>query len=92
MLDFPAPCASGSGGHGGERFDRITRLARRVFDVPIALVSLVDAERLSFKSHQGIDLRETPREVSFCAHAIHDDRVFTSPTRSPTRASRTTPR
>jgi GAF domain-containing protein len=69
VLDSPAE----------ERFDRITRLARRVFDVPIALVSLVDAERLWFKSHQGIDLRETPREVLFCAHAIHDDRVFIVP-------------
>ena len=69
VLDSPAE----------ERFDRITRLARRVFDVPIALVSLVDAERQWFKSHQGIDLRETPREVSFCAHAIHDDRVFIVP-------------
>ncbi|HET9854929.1 MAG TPA: MBL fold metallo-hydrolase [Methylomirabilota bacterium] len=66
VLDSPAE----------ERFDRITRLARRVFDVPIALVSLVDAERQWFKSHQGLDVRETHREVSFCAHAIHDDRVF----------------
>ena len=62
-----------------ERFDRITRLARRVFDVPIALVSLVDAERQWFKSHQGLDVRETDREISFCAHAIHDDRVFIVP-------------
>jgi phosphoribosyl 1,2-cyclic phosphodiesterase/DNA-binding response OmpR family regulator len=62
-----------------ERFDRITRLARRVFDVPIALVSLVDAERQWFKSHQGIEIRETSRELSFCAHAIHDDRVFIVP-------------
>ena len=62
-----------------ERFDRITRLARRVFDVPIALVSLVDAERQWFKSRQGIEIQETPRELSFCAHAIHDDRVFIVP-------------
>lgn len=66
MLDTPAE----------ERFDRITRLARRLFDVPIALVSLVDAERQWFKSRQGIDVPETPREVSFCAHAIHNDEVF----------------
>jgi phosphoribosyl 1,2-cyclic phosphodiesterase/DNA-binding response OmpR family regulator len=69
ILDSPAE----------ERFDRITRLARRVFDVPIALVSLVDAERQWFKSRQGIDAAETPREISFCAHAIHDDRVFLVP-------------
>jgi CheY-like chemotaxis protein len=59
-----------------ERFDRITRLAQRVFDVPIALVSLVDADRQWFKSRQGLDLDETHRDLSFCAHAIHDDSVF----------------
>ncbi|MDJ0975111.1 MAG: sensor domain-containing diguanylate cyclase [Planctomycetota bacterium] len=53
-----------------ERFDRITRLARRLFDVPIALVSLVDADRQWFKSKQGLETSETPREVSFCGHAI----------------------
>jgi phosphoribosyl 1,2-cyclic phosphodiesterase/CheY-like chemotaxis protein len=59
-----------------ERFDRITRLAQRVFDVPIALVSLVDADRQWFKSRQGLGLHETHRDLSFCAHAIHDDSVF----------------
>src|SRR5262249_43596547 len=59
-----------------ERFDRITRLAQRVFDVPIALVSLVDADRQWFKARQGLDLNETHRDLSFCAHAIHDDSVF----------------
>jgi len=53
-----------------ERFDRITRLAKRVFGVPIALVSLVDGRRQWFKSRQGLDVRETPREISFCGHAI----------------------
>jgi diguanylate cyclase (GGDEF)-like protein len=57
-----------------ERFDRLTRLARRLFDVPIALISLVDADRQWFKSCSGTDLRETPRDISFCGHAIlHDD-------------------
>ena len=53
-----------------ERFERITRLATRVFDAPICMVSFVDAERQWFKSCVGLDVRETPRTVSFCAHAI----------------------
>jgi PAS domain S-box-containing protein len=53
-----------------ERFDRITRLAQRLFDVPIALVSLVDADRQWFKSRQGLDRCQTPRDISFCAHTI----------------------
>ena len=40
-----------------ERFDRVTRLARRLFSVPIALVSLVDSERQWFKSIQGLAAR-----------------------------------
>ncbi len=56
-----------------ERFDRVTRLAKRLFDVPIVLVSLVDADRQWFKSNQGLDVTETPREVAFCAHAILGD-------------------
>jgi diguanylate cyclase (GGDEF)-like protein len=62
VLDTPAE----------ERFDRITRLARRVFGVPIVLVSLVDRDRQWFKSAQGLDVTETPRDVSFCGHAILD--------------------
>jgi len=53
-----------------ERFDRITRLAKRLFDVPIALVSLVDENRQWFKSCFGLDVRETPRDISFCGHTI----------------------
>jgi diguanylate cyclase (GGDEF)-like protein len=53
-----------------ERFDRVTRLACRLLDVPLAMVSLVDAEIQWFKSRQGMGGREDPRAVSFCAHAI----------------------
>jgi PAS domain S-box-containing protein len=55
-----------------ERFDRITRLAQVLLDVPICLISLVDRDRQWFKSRQGIDVSETPRALSFCAHAILD--------------------
>ena len=56
-----------------ERFDRITRLARRIFSVPFANVSLVTATIQWFKSSQGLKITEIPREVSFCAHAILGD-------------------
>jgi len=62
-----------------ERFDRITRIAQQHFKVPIALVSLVDSERQWFKSRQGLDAEETPRDISFCGHAILSDEVFYIP-------------
>tara|TARA_R110001583_G_scaffold16518_13_gene67657 strand:+ start:1037 stop:2023 length:987 start_codon:yes stop_codon:yes gene_type:complete len=62
-----------------ERFDRITRMARRLFNVPIALVSLIDEDRQWFKSCMGLDVRETPRDISFCGHAILDDSILVVP-------------
>ena len=62
-----------------ETFDRITRTAARLFDVPIALVSLVDKDRQWFKSRTGLDACETPREVSFCGHAILTDEPLVVP-------------
>ena len=62
-----------------ERFDRITRTAQRLLDAPMALVSLVDADRQWFKSCLGLDSRETDRSVSFCAYAIHADDPFVVP-------------
>ncbi|OOF30335.1 sensor domain-containing diguanylate cyclase [Salinivibrio proteolyticus] len=59
-----------------ERFDRITRLAKRLFDVPIALVSLIDDDRQWFKSCFGLNVRQTPRDISFCGHAILGDQPF----------------
>jgi GAF domain-containing protein len=55
-----------------ERFDRITRMAAAAFDVPVALISLIAADRQWFKSSCGIEVRESAREESFCAHAIVD--------------------
>jgi PAS domain S-box-containing protein len=60
-------------------FDRVTRLAVRLFGVPIALVTLVDSERQWMKSCYGIDIRETTREVSFCTHTILTDEVMVVP-------------
>ena len=62
-----------------ERFDRITRIARRVFDVPVSIVGFVDRERLWFKSACGIALRETPRDTSFCSATILSDEIMLIP-------------
>lgn len=59
-----------------ERFDRITRMGRRLFDVDICLVSLVDAKRQWFKSKQGLTVCETSREISFCGHTILSDEIL----------------
>jgi diguanylate cyclase (GGDEF)-like protein len=62
-----------------ERFDRLTRVAKRMFGVPMALVSLVDVDRQWFKSRQGVDASQTSRDVSFCAHAINGDDILEVP-------------
>lgn len=59
-----------------ERFDRITRMAKRMFGVEICLISLVDSHRQWFKSRQGLEACETSREISFCGHAINDEAVM----------------
>jgi len=59
-----------------DRFDRYTRITARIFDMPIALISLVDRNRQWFKSAEGLDGEETPRDISFCGHAILGDDVF----------------
>ncbi len=60
-------------------FDRLTALAASIFDVEIALISLVDRDRQWFKSAVGLSASETSRQVSFCAHAILDDKVMVVP-------------
>lgn len=59
-----------------EAFDRVTRAAKRMFSVQIALVSLIDSHRQWFKSCIGLPVRETAREVSFCGHAIVFGQLF----------------
>jgi GAF domain-containing protein len=60
VLDTPAE----------ESFDRITRIAMRALQVPMAMVSLVDRDRQWFKSRQGLEAKETSRAVSFCDHTV----------------------
>ena len=73
ILDTPAE----------EQFDRITRIAELVFDIPIVVIALVDTNRLWFKSTRGYKLEEIPRDIAFCGHTIYqqvtnqkDSRLF----------------
>lgn len=59
-----------------ERFDRYVRLARALVGAPIAIISLMDANRQWFKGCEGLDVSGTPRDVSFCGHALLSHGVF----------------
>ena len=59
-----------------EAYDDLTFLASHICEAPISLVSLVDGSRQWFKSNYGIDAKETPREYSFCGHAINQDSLL----------------
>lgn len=56
-----------------ENYDNITDIIATICDVPIALISLIDKNRTFLKSRHGIDLSESPRDISFCSHAIASD-------------------
>lgn len=62
-----------------ERYDRITRMAKRLFNVDACMVSLVDTDRQWFKSKVGVDTSETARDISFCGHAINEDKPLVIP-------------
>ena len=57
-------------------YDSITKIAARILNVPMCLISLVDTERQWFKSKIGLDALETGRDISFCGHAINYEDVF----------------
>jgi PAS domain S-box-containing protein len=62
-----------------KRYDRFTQLAARVLKVPIALFSLVDRDTQWFRCEVGLGVDSTPRDVSFCAHAVFDEHTLVVP-------------
>ncbi|MCF6132630.1 GAF domain-containing protein [Flavobacterium wongokense] len=66
ILDTPADGA----------FDEITKLAAKIFDVPIAIITLVDHNRIWFKSAYGLDVEEIPRTPGLCSSAILSDDIY----------------
>lgn len=62
-----------------ERFDRITRLAALLLDVPTAYIAFLDADRQWFKSRCGMETSETPRNVSFCTYTIQQNELIVIP-------------
>ncbi|WP_119157898.1 GAF domain-containing protein [Caldimonas tepidiphila] len=59
-----------------QRFDWLVRYAAEQFDMPIAAFSLIDDRRQWFKAKIGLEVNETPRDISFCGHAIANDEIF----------------
>lgn len=57
-------------------FDKMAELAAKIFNVPIAIISLVDTDRIWFKSHFGLDINQIEREPGLCASAILSDEIY----------------
>ncbi len=62
-----------------ERFDKVVAFAQAEFDVPVALISLVDSERQWFKANAGLPVCQTARDISFCGHAILQSDIMVVP-------------
>lgn len=62
-----------------QRLDKIVEFAAAEFNVPICLISLVDSQRQWFKAKIGLEVCETPRDISFCAHALHGEQILLVP-------------
>jgi two-component system, LuxR family, sensor kinase FixL len=62
-----------------QEYDDLTQLAASICGTPIALISLIDRDRQWFKSSVGIDVSETPRDISFCGHAVANDALLNVP-------------
>jgi len=61
------------------RFDNVTELVADVFEVPMVFLTLVDSDRQWYKSTCGIKVESTPRDVSFCSHAILEPEAMVVP-------------
>lgn len=55
-----------------EAFDRITRLIKNIFDLPIAIVSMIDGHRQWYKAYEGLENREVARDATFCKYTLQD--------------------
>lgn len=57
-------------------FDEITSLAAKIFNVPVAIITLVDTDRIWFKSSYGLDVDQIPRDPGLCSSAIMSDDIY----------------
>ncbi len=58
------------------KFDQVTKTIAKICETKIALISLIDRDRQWFKSRYALDVKQTPRDISFCGHAIIGDEIF----------------